>query len=281
MKPITGAPTPDGGENPRGSGLFSSRRLGSSPNGGFDPRAFVQTPVGKGVLAGLLGLTIGYLFATVVLFPAAARSSDVQPAPDLLGQGLFAAQEVVEELGLVVGQVDTIQHPTAVFGAILGQNPLPGQLLETGGEIHLRISGGPVELPVPAVVGRQLAQATDLLVAAGFTFVADTVESDAPAGEVVGAEPAPGERVALPRTVRLDVSMGPPMVTVPRLIGLDESRAVQVLDSLGLGVTEVEERFRFGLDQGRVIEQEPAPGVSVEHGSGVRIVVGRRGGASP
>ncbi len=280
MKPIIGGRAPDGGGEAPETGLFTNRRLGAHLGDG-PLGAFLQGPVGKGVLLGFLGLVVGYVFATVALFPAAARSSDLQPVPDLLGQGYLAAEDVVRELGLIVGRVDTIHHPEAVFGAILGQNPLPGQLIPTGGEIHLRISGGPVELPVPAVVGRQLSQARDLLLAAGFTLVADTVESSAPAGEVVEADPAPGERVALPMTVRVAVSEGPPMVTVPRLIGLDEDRAVQILDSLGLEVTEVAERFRFGLDQGRVIEQEPAAGVSVEHGSGVRLVVGRRGGAGP
>jgi beta-lactam-binding protein with PASTA domain len=38
----------------------------------------------------------------------------------------------------------------------------------------------------------------------------------------------------------------------------------------------VEEVFRFGRDQGRVVAQDPPPGVELERGTPVRLVVGRR-----
>jgi beta-lactam-binding protein with PASTA domain len=68
------------------------------------------------------------------------------------------------------------------------------------------------------------------------------------------------------------------MVEMPDLLGLQEEQALMALDSIGLLVPEVETRFRFGLDQGSVIEQEPAPETMVEQGSAVRIVVAREGG---
>jgi beta-lactam-binding protein with PASTA domain len=46
---------------------------------------------------------------------------------------------------------------------------------------------------------------------------------------------------------------------------------------LGLVVREVEEVFRFGRDQGIVVEQEPAGGTELERGAAVRLAVGRRG----
>ncbi len=61
------------------------------------------------------------------------------------------------------------------------------------------------------------------------------------------------------------------------LVGLTHEEALEVLDSLGLVVSEVETRFRFGMDQGRVVEQLPAAESMVEQGSAVRLVVGRRG----
>jgi beta-lactam-binding protein with PASTA domain len=67
------------------------------------------------------------------------------------------------------------------------------------------------------------------------------------------------------------------MVEMPLLLGLEEEQAVAVLDSLGLSVSEVETRFRFGRDQGLVVEQEPPAATMVERGAAVRLVVGRRG----
>ena len=51
-----------------------------------------------------------------------------------------------------------------------------------------------------------------------------------------------------------------------------------LLDSLGLMVSEIEEVFRFGRDQGVVVEQEPASEMEVERGTEVRLKVGMSGG---
>jgi beta-lactam-binding protein with PASTA domain len=67
------------------------------------------------------------------------------------------------------------------------------------------------------------------------------------------------------------------MVEMPLLLGLQEEEAILVLDSLGLTVSDVQTRFRFGRDQGLVVEQEPPATTLVERGSAVRLVVGRRG----
>nr|NIP58296.1 PASTA domain-containing protein [Gemmatimonadota bacterium]NIR78694.1 PASTA domain-containing protein [Gemmatimonadota bacterium]NIT87333.1 PASTA domain-containing protein [Gemmatimonadota bacterium]NIU31177.1 PASTA domain-containing protein [Gemmatimonadota bacterium]NIU35899.1 PASTA domain-containing protein [Gemmatimonadota bacterium] len=63
----------------------------------------------------------------------------------------------------------------------------------------------------------------------------------------------------------------------PVLLGMSEEEALDAVDSLGLVAAEIATRFRFGLDQGVVVEQEPPAGEMVERGSAVRIVVGARG----
>jgi beta-lactam-binding protein with PASTA domain len=73
------------------------------------------------------------------------------------------------------------------------------------------------------------------------------------------------------------VSTGPPVVPMPFVLGMSEDEARLLLDSLGLVVSEVEEVFRFGRDQGIVVQQEPASDMELERGSNVRLQVGRRG----
>jgi beta-lactam-binding protein with PASTA domain len=73
------------------------------------------------------------------------------------------------------------------------------------------------------------------------------------------------------------VSTGPPVVTMPLVLGLEQAEAEMLLDSLGLVVTDVEEVFRFGRDQGIVVEQQPAADTELERGSSVQLKVGRRG----
>ena len=45
-------------------------------------------------------------------------------------------------------------------------------------------------------------------------------------------------------------------------------------------VDEITSIFRFGRDQGRIVEQRPMADSLIEPGSGVSIVVGRRSGGS-
>jgi len=89
--------------------------------------------------------------------------------------------------------------------------------------------------------------------------------------------PEPGTEATIPMDVHLSVSMGPPEFEMPLLLGLPEEHALSLLDSLGLNVGEVETRFRFGRDQGLVVEQEPPAATLIQEGSTVRLVVGRRG----
>jgi serine/threonine-protein kinase len=90
-------------------------------------------------------------------------------------------------------------------------------------------------------------------------------------------DPEAGTEATIPMEVRLYLSLGPPEFEMPLLLGRPEEEARSVLDSLGLNLVGVETRFRFGRDQGLVVEQEPPAGTRVKAGAEVRLVVGRRG----
>ena len=64
---------------------------------------------------------------------------------------------------------------------------------------------------------------------------------------------------------------------MPNVLGLEQAEAELLLEELGLTISDVEEVFRFGRDQGIVVEQEPASDAQLRRGSAVRLSVGRRG----
>jgi len=231
---------------------------------------------GVGLIA-LLGLGGGYLVSTQIFFPAPAPPGDVTRVPDLSGGTLDAAAGALSQAGLFLGKVDSLRHPSILEGVIVGQSPLPGQLSLVGDTLRVAVSLGPVERPVPDVMRLRADRARTVLEATGFQVVVDSVESGTPRGSVVAMEPKAGTEATIPLGIRLTVSMGPPMVEVPLLLGLQEEQAISVLDSLGLALSEVETRFRFGRDQGLVVEQQPPATTLVERGTAVRLVVGRRG----
>jgi serine/threonine-protein kinase len=185
--------------------------------------------------------------------------------------------DTLATLGLVLGPVDSLNHPAILEGRTVGQSPLPGQLSAAGDTVRIAVSTGPEERPVPDVLQLSGDRARTILETAGFVVVVDSVSSDDPRGQVVTMSPEPGMEATIPMEVRLSLSLGPPEFEMPLLVGLPEEEARAVLDSLGLIIGEVETRFRFGRDQGMVVEQDPPAGARVQEGSPVRLVVGRRG----
>jgi len=227
----------------------------------------------------LLGSGGGYLYATQVVFPGPEPTVDeFRSVPDLRTLTVEEARAAVREAGLEMGEVDSIRHPEAEEGRIIGQTPLPGQLGVVGGEVEVTMSLGPERRPVPDVTRLQASRAMTVLRTTGFEVQVDSAEADLTAGRVVNTVPAPGEEVTLPSEILMTVSLGPPLVEVPDLVGMQEEVARQRLEALGLEVGEVEVRFRFGFSQGEVLGQSPDAGEEIPRGSVVRLEVGRRGG---
>ncbi len=258
----------------RGAGAASERIQGRSGRSGrMRGRGFV------GVLAGLAlaGWLVGYVISTRVVFPAPPPPGDLFEVPDLRGLGLASATERLAGFGLGLGPVDSLQHPYVAAGLVLGQSPIAGQLASPDTPIRVTISTGPQLRAVPDVLSLEQERARVVLETSGFVVSVDTAESEEPRGRVVGVAPPPETVVPLPAQVRLLVSVGPPVVPMPLVLGLEQGEAEALLDSLGLVISEIEDVFRFGRDQGIVVEQEPAADIELQRGSPVRLKVGRRG----
>lgn len=221
----------------------------------------------------VVGGGAGYAVATLVLFPLPEAPSALRGVPDLRGRALPAVLAEVADSGLVVERVDSVRHPTAARGTVIGQSPLPGPTALPGASVRVTASLGPEVRNVPDVTRLPGERAAALLRAGGFRVQVDTVESGLPAGRVAGIDPQPGARLPIPADVRLRVSQGPPTFPMPDLTGASEAEALAVLDSLGLVLQEVDRRFSL-LNVGAVFGQTPAPDLLVEAGAPVLIVVG-------
>lgn len=274
-----------GGSLRRNRGSGGGRGKGPSRSGGTRSRkpAKGATPWWRSLLTltavlAVLGWGFGYVVATQFVFPAAPPPQDLVAVPDLRGLGMATVRERLAGAGLELGAVDSLRHPSVARDLILGQSPLPGQLAMPGAEIRVTRSLGPQMRTVPDVRRVDAKSARILLETAGFVVQVDSVDDEIPRGRVLASLPEAEDTVALPAEIRLEVSRGPPLVPMPLLLGLEEAEAMAVLDSLGLVLGEVEEVFRFGRDQGIVVEQEPSADTPMERGGAVRLAVGRRGG---
>jgi beta-lactam-binding protein with PASTA domain len=153
----------------------------------------------------------GYLLSMFVLFPRPETAGAGIAVPDLAGRSIADAESVIQDAGLVVGEIRELKSMTADSGRVLAQDPVPGQQLLPGATVSLGVSTGPPELQVPPVVGLRQDAARDLLEAVGFDVeVQQTRSTTSPAGVVTRAEPAAGTPLELPATITLVVSTGAP-----------------------------------------------------------------------
>jgi beta-lactam-binding protein with PASTA domain len=150
-------------------------------------------------------------------------------------------------------------------GLVATQEPVGGTEVARGSTVRVVVSTG---LPVPDVVGRQLADAVTLL--GRFDVQQTSLQGRQPDGEVIDQDPLPPARAAAGSVVRVSVSDGS-RVLVPPVEGVALASAQAALAEAGLAA-EVEEQQR-DIEAGLVATQVPASGTEVARGSTVRLVV--------
>ncbi len=177
----------------------------------------------------------------------------VPTVPDLIGEEIGAAESMLRELGIAFSTEEVAAG--AATGTVVAQDPAAGAQAES---VTLQVSTG-----APDVVGLDLADATDILQAAGMAGDTTFVEDAATAGTVLEQDPAPGGTAA---TMALVVSSGPPALPeMPDIVGLSRGEALALLEAAGISVavqTPVEDIGEPDV----VLDQEPAPGSETESG---------------
>jgi serine/threonine-protein kinase len=142
-----------------------------------------------------------------VVVSAGAREEVV---PDVTDLKFAAAKEQLEDLGFnVVPEVDETSQERR--NEVVSTDPNAGVSLPVGSEITVVYSAGYVN--VPSVIGQTERRATSILDSRGFLVNVSNVESDQPAGTVVGQDPSADTRQPFGSYVTIEVSLGPPETT--------------------------------------------------------------------
>ncbi|WP_277213064.1 Stk1 family PASTA domain-containing Ser/Thr kinase [Isoptericola croceus] len=125
------------------------------------------------------------------------------------------------------------------------------------------------------LVGATEEEALELLAAAGLDASTTSAHDDeAPAGEVVATDPAPGEPVRKDGTVGLTVSLGVLMVQVPEeLVGSQRTEAVAALREAGFDVGTDLAVHDDSAPEGEVLDVSVPEGSEQPHHTVVRITV--------
>jgi beta-lactam-binding protein with PASTA domain len=204
----------------------------------------------------------------------------VTGVPNVVGQKTALAVQRLRAAGL--GSQVTSVPAKASAGVVVAETPKAGTSVARNSIISLRVSKGLAT--VPDVQGQPVAEASAALRTAGLVPATFQVPGAEPKGTVTAQKPLPGKKVPRGSKVRINVSTGAAgtrttgttttaatKVTVPDVVGLQQSVAQRRLNSAGLRA-----RVRYvasSRPSGQVVGQSPGGGTSVARDSRVRIAV--------
>ncbi|MFB7882929.1 Stk1 family PASTA domain-containing Ser/Thr kinase [Microbacterium sp. NPDC056057] len=127
---------------------------------------------------------------------------------------------------------------------------------------------------VPNVSGMTYERANDTLAESDLRAIrVDEESTDVAAGNVIRTDPEAGTSVTPDQQVKVYVSTGQQMSTVPTLTGLGQDAATSAITGAGLQLGTVTQQNDKDLAAGTVISSNPVDGASVPTGTMVNLVV--------
>jgi len=141
--------------------------------------------------------------------------------------------------------------------------------------IALLLAGGNKTVSVPNVVGLSADQASARLKDMGFSSHTEPRESDEREGTVFSTMPRAGMKLKAGSTVRLFVSSGPGLVSVPDLRGSSLDLGKKRLEQMGFTVGELQEEFDPSVTEGAVTRTDPPADTMRKKGSAITLIISR------
>jgi eukaryotic-like serine/threonine-protein kinase len=282
VPPVTG--------QPEAAAVRELRGLGLDPSVSQTPS--VSVPAGNVVSQSPQVGTVAQKGTRVFL--AVSTGPANVAVPNVVGMSEAHAVALLRARGLdPVAQGQASRNVAA--GEVISSSPSAGTVVLQGTSVTVSVSSGPppagASVPavkVPNVTGSSLEGATETLTAAGLAVGSVSRRSSATqaAGTVISQQPGAGSSVAPGAKVNLVVAAAatataeapPPAaknaVTVPNVLGNNETAAAAALGAAGLNPTSTTRSVSNTAENGIVLEETPSAGHKVRRGATVSIVVG-------
>jgi len=231
--------------------------------------------IGAPIIAGFLLLEL----VDVVAMPIWTRHGDEYPAPNLVGQSLQTAQDMLDETGSSMQIAERRFSPDFPDGTILEQRPLPGAPIKRARVFNLVLSRGSELIDVPRVRGYTTRQAELIIQQVGLEVGGHGTEVDdsIPTGTVVRTIPRAG--TSLPRGSVVNILVNDrtksSITWCPNLVGLNIEEARDILRERSLLVGSIDREFDSTLLPGTIIEQSYSPGEELSLGSEIDLTISR------
>jgi beta-lactam-binding protein with PASTA domain/tRNA A-37 threonylcarbamoyl transferase component Bud32 len=196
--------------------------------------------------------------------------------PSIVGRLQVDATNQIVGAGLRVGTVQEVPSQVGQIGQVMSTEPPPGTEVAERSTVNLFVGKGPETATVPALTGKTVAEATELLKNQGLKIGAQTTRETSNAdsvGKIVDSKPGPGESAPGGSEVAVVVGAEQTTVQIPDVSGRDPDDAQETLTNAGFRVQT--QNVDSGGDEGSVVGTNPAAGTKVARGSQVTLQISR------
>lgn len=188
--------------------------------------------------------------------------------PNLAKRTVTDAEAAITGSNLTVGTTTQAYNSRVGKGLVVSTSPKAGSSVKRDTVVNLIVSKGPEILKVPNVTGQTSSAAQSAVSKAGFKSAVSLQYSEAVAkGVVISQTPSSGT-AARDSTIKLVVSNGPPLVTVPNIVSKSLSQATSILSAAGFKIS-----VRTNIPGGGNIVVQQSPGAGSSRPKGSTIVV--------
>jgi len=130
------------------------------------------------------------------------------------------------------------------------------------------------DVKVPNVIGMSQEQARKILSENNLIMeINSTQNSDLPEGTVISTIPEQGMTVKENTVVKVIISSGPKLISVPDLKGLDLISAETLIRNNKLIIGNIDKQYSDTIPKGCIISQSPEHGTSVKEGTAINLVI--------
>jgi serine/threonine-protein kinase len=198
---------------------------------------------------------------------------------DVTGESREAATKKLTDQGLTVSASDEASDAVPVGNVIswsVAKQPtlVAGDEVLQGTLINLVVSSGPALRSVPLLVGMKLEDATATALELGLVLgvTPDSYSPDVAIGLIGAQSPPPGQFVPKGSTIVYSISLGPDLVELPNIVGINFIDAEKRLVAAGFIVGEVSGRKSYRMKSASVKGVAVKNGDMVPRGSAIDMV---------
>ena len=237
--------------------------------------------VNKKPLYTVAAIIILFVVLNSLVLPWYVNHGETLHVPNVVGVSSDSARKMLQASGMVPVESDTRPDVKAPAGTVVGQNPDADAIVKNGRRVYLTISGGEVQVIVPALRGRSVRDAKFALERSGLR-VGDVefAASDAyPENTIVEQSVQAGMKVPKATLIKVIVSRGKELrqVTVMDFSGKTLNEVERLIAQQGLKVGNITYQASFDLIPNTVVDQFPRGGESVPGGQAVDLFVVKAG----